>query len=234
MQGIGVVLAVAAIWFMYCGTHGLNPITLFQAIVKEPDNAGTVIEDAIAEAEATKYVWPATISGDVNPPSGDTGGVAGIVSNPWSGFTVTAPFGKSGHVGVIGSAHVHNGIDYAMPVGTKLPAVIAGTAVRGFGVLSGNTMTVNGTGIYKGWTTIYMHCSRIVKTGPVRAGEIVAESGGQRGAEGSGDSTGPHLHFEVHRNGSVVNPSEFWQWANANKTNVVAPTKSPSKTGPLL
>lgn len=215
MQAIGVVFLTAAIWFLYCGTHGLNPIKLLQAVIKSPDKAGDAVTQAIKDAEDSKYAWTSE-----EPGFSGGGSLGSVVANPWASRQVTAPFGQSNHVGVIGSAHVHNGIDYAMPVGTHLPAVLTGTATEGFGVLSGTTLTITGTGAYKGWSTIYMHLSHVVKTGAVTSGDIVAESGGQQGAEGSGDSTGPHLHFEVHKNGAVVNPASFWQWVSVNSKNL--------------
>lgn len=217
MQAIGVVLSVIAIWFMYCGTHGLKPLALVQAIIANPDQAGDLIDGAVGAAKASEYDFGDGIR--TSDPT-DQGPQGFVGTNPWASYKVTAPFGQSNHVGVIGSAHVHNGIDYAMPVGTKLPAVIAGNAVKGFGILSGTTLTITGTGTYKGWTTIYMHLSHVEKTGLVKAGTIVADSGGEKGAEGAGDSTGPHLHFEVHHNGAVVNPADFWWWQTANGQNI--------------
>lgn len=219
MQSVGILLAVAGIWYMYCGTHGLNPQALFMALVKKPDQAGEIITSAVKEVEETRFDgWG--INADKIEAGGQAGGIAGAIGNPFAQYPVTAPFGQRGHAGTFGAAHVHNGVDYGMPVGTNVPAVISGTASTGFGVLSGTTVTVTGTGGFAGWSTIYMHISHVVKSGPVKVGEIVAQSGGAKGASGSGDSTGPHLHFEVHKNGSVVDPADFWRWVASNKTNL--------------
>lgn len=223
MQAIGVILSVFAVWFMYCGTHGLKPVALLQAIIQKPDSASELITDALATAKSTAYIWP---TGDQNTTTDGSSIAMAIGSNPFSSYKVTAPYGQSGHVGTFGSAHVHNGVDYAMPVGTKVPAVLAGNASSGFGVLSGTTLTVTGTGDYKGWSTIYMHLSHVIKTGAVLPGQLIAESGGAKGAEGAGDSTGPHLHFEVHHNGSVVDPASFWSWVSSNKGNLAAKDSS--------
>lgn len=217
MQSIGVILAAFAVWFLYCGTHGLQPIALLRAVIAKPDQAGKTVDDAVQAAKDSVYVFPDTPD-DSTGTTGPSGGVVG--TNPWAGRQVTTPYGQQGHAGTFGAAHTHAGVDYAMPVGTALPAVLTGTALPGFGVLSGTTMTVTGTGNYKGWQSIYMHLSHIVETGPVKVGEVIAESGGAAGASGSGDSTGPHLHFEMHHNGKVVDPASFWQWVASNQSNL--------------
>ena len=56
-----------------------------------------------------------------------------------------------------------------------------------------------------GFATAYAHQSQII----VSVGQVVAQ-GQQIGMEGStGNSTGPHLHFECRVNGSVVNPRNY-------------------------
>lgn len=96
---------------------------------------------------------------------------------------------------------IHTGVDIACPWGTALRAAAAGKVSRvqygktGYGY---NVIIDHGGGIQ----TLYGHMSRIdVKVGEyVNAGEVI-------GAEGStGRSTGPHVHFEVRINGSMVNP----------------------------
>ena len=56
-----------------------------------------------------------------------------------------------------------------------------------------------------GLATLYAHLSKInVKANQnVKAGEVIAQSGN------SGRSTGPHLHYEVHKNNTPVNPKLF-------------------------
>jgi murein DD-endopeptidase MepM/ murein hydrolase activator NlpD len=102
-----------------------------------------------------------------------------------------------------GYAAVHKGLDFAAPEGTKVSAVAAGLVTfagerAGFGQM----VEINhGNGL----STRYCHSERLlVKTGDmVSKGQEVALIGS------TGHSTGPHLHFEVLKNGAQVDPLRF-------------------------
>lgn len=97
----------------------------------------------------------------------------------------------------------HKGHDYAAPVGTPTYAAAAGTVViAGYSSSAGNWVVINhGDGL----VTKYMHHSSIC----VSAGQYV-QKGQQIGCVGStGQSTGPHLHFQVELNGVAVNPDLY-------------------------
>lgn len=102
----------------------------------------------------------------------------------------------------------HNGVDYAMPVGTPLLSVGDGTVIeaRRDGA-AGNYIAIKHNGQY---TTRYMHLKSIhVKPGEkVKRGQKIGLSGN------TGRSTGPHLHYEIWINGRAVNPLK----ANLPKT----------------
>jgi len=100
---------------------------------------------------------------------------------------------------------MHDGIDFTAPTGTKIFA--AGDGVVESVKLSrtgyGNVVVINHGFGYK---TLYAHCSKI----PVKEGEKVTR-GTIIGLVGNtGLSTGPHLHFEVHKNGKRINPINFF------------------------
>lgn len=119
-------------------------------------------------------------------------------------------FGETGHLWV----PYHHGQDMIVSVGTPVHSPAAGTvASAGFvGGSYGNLLTIShGNGVW----TAYGHISAFrVSTGDrVAAGDVVALSGGQPGAYGAGNSTAPHLHFEVRTGGDsvsdAVNPMPY-------------------------
>jgi len=97
----------------------------------------------------------------------------------------------------------HSGVDFAGKMGSDIVSVAAGVvtfAGRRSGY--GNLVEVNHG---SGYVTRYGHCQSIlVKVGDtLQKGNIVAKMGS------TGRSTGPHVHFEVLRNGRAVNPKRY-------------------------
>jgi len=117
---------------------------------------------------------------------------SGVLGWPVSG-TVTSGFGARW-------GRVHEGIDIAVGEGTPVRAAAAGTVIyAGWMSGYGNLVVVDhGNGL----STAYAHNSSLaVSVGQsVAAGEVVSYSGN------TGNSTGPHVHFEVRVNGSAVDP----------------------------
>ena len=102
-----------------------------------------------------------------------------------------------------GRDHSHKGIDIAASTGTPIYAVAEGTVTRaGWANGYGNLVVIShGNGI----ETYYGHCSKLyVKTGQkVEAGDHIASVGS------TGRSTGPHLHLEIRKNGTQLNPQKY-------------------------
>ncbi|WP_125154186.1 M23 family metallopeptidase [Clostridium rectalis] len=98
---------------------------------------------------------------------------------------------------------MHNGIDLAAPMGTPIYAVLSGKVIfSGWQNGYGNVVKIdNGDNI----VTIYGHCSKLfVKEGhTIEKGNKIAEVGS------TGRSTGPHVHFEVRKNGVPQNPEGY-------------------------
>ncbi|MEU1020209.1 M23 family metallopeptidase [Streptomyces sp. NPDC005900] len=127
--------------------------------------------------------------------------------HPVERYTLSATFGRGGSMW----AHKHSGQDFAVPVGTPVAAVHGGTVVKagpngaGDGPAYGNAVVIrHGNGTY----SQYAHLSRV----DVRVGQNVAT--GQRVAlsGNTGNSSGPHLHFEIRTTpnyGSAVDPVAF-------------------------
>jgi murein DD-endopeptidase MepM/ murein hydrolase activator NlpD len=97
----------------------------------------------------------------------------------------------------------HNGIDIAAPRNTPITAAGAGRVTyAGYRSTHGNTVEINhGNGL----TTRYSHAARVL----VRRGEVVRAAQPIAVVGSTGRSTGPHLHFEVLRNGTPVEPTVF-------------------------
>lgn len=111
--------------------------------------------------------------------------------------TLTSPFGLR-RDGL--SFEIHRGIDIAVPLGTPVHAMSPGHVVFA-GTLSGYGRVVildHGGGI----RTLYAHLSEL----RVHAGDNVTEDEVIGLSGSSGRTSGPHLHFEIQRNGSAADP----------------------------
>lgn len=130
------------------------------------------------------------------------GGFApGALRMPASG-PITSPFGWRVHP-IYGDRRLHAGIDIGAPQGAPVVAAAGGTVViAGTQGGYGNAVVIDHGG---GLATLSAHLSRI----SVRVGQQV-DAAQQVGAVGStGNSTGPHLHFEVRLNGAPVDPMPY-------------------------
>lgn len=119
---------------------------------------------------------------------------------------LTSAFGWREHP-VSGASSFHYGIDLAAESGTEIVAFADGTVyASGESTTLGKYLMISHEG---GYRTLYAHCSEIMRaSGAVSAGETVAKVGD------TGVSTGPHLHFELHRGDLYLNPIYYvkiWQ-----------------------
>lgn len=134
--------------------------------------------------------------------SGSSSGVAGACEfRPVPGPIVSGFGQRTNPIG--GGTGFHAGIDIAAPSGTPIRACRAGRVViAGWQGGYGNTVVIDHGG---GMATLYAHQSRIgVSVGEqVLAGEVIGYVGS------TGNSTGPHLHFEVRISGNPVNPMPY-------------------------
>lgn len=119
------------------------------------------------------------------------------MSNPFTSFVITSTWQDHLNRGNRG------GIDYAMPVGTALPAPSAGQlSFIPLNGDAGNTAIITRA---DGSKTYYMHLSKMTNARTVKDAEIVGYSGGV--GPGAGNSTGPHVHtHDTSPDGTRVMP----------------------------
>lgn len=128
---------------------------------------------------------------------------------------VTSQFGKRRHP-ITGKDSFHNGVDIAVPEGTPVPAAMAGEVVRVWnsdrGGLSVKVKYDDGT------VAGFAHLSdQPIKEGRFSAGETIAVTGN------TGQSTGPHLHYTLTRDGQKVDPLSVELGEGFNASTAAAP-----------
>lgn len=116
---------------------------------------------------------------------------------------ITSGFGVRRHPVYKRRIH-HDGIDFSAPTGTNVYAPGNGTVIfSGYNFGYGKKIVIDHGFGYK---TVYAHLSRsLVKKGQkITRGDVIALSGN------TGISTGPHLHYEIHKNNRKLNPSAYF------------------------
>lgn len=116
---------------------------------------------------------------------------------------LTSGFGYRNHP-IRGEVHMHTGLDVSLPVGSPIYAATDGTVVeveRSRGGYGYQILLRHGPK----YATRYAHLSGFnVEMGQkVKRGDVIGYSGN------TGNSTGPHLHYEVLKNGAHVNPASY-------------------------
>ena len=126
---------------------------------------------------------------------------SGIMLSPSNGY-ISSPFGWRSHP-LLGRRRLHTGIDFAAGYGSTIRAADSGTVIySGWYGGYGKTVIINHG---KGITTLYGHSSKLY----VEAGQSVKRGQAISAVGSTGLSTGPHLHFEVRKNGTPVNPANY-------------------------
>ncbi|MEU0674331.1 M23 family metallopeptidase [Streptomyces sp. NPDC006172] len=165
--------------------------------------ASVVLGSGVASAAQPAAAKPAAVAKPAAAPAKKSAGWI----DPVAKYRLSASFAQAGGMW----AHKHSGQDFAVPSGTKVMAAHGGIVVKaggngaGDGPAYGNAIVIkHANGVY----SQYAHLSRIdVKIGQiVKTGQRIALSGN------TGNSSGPHLHFEIRTTanyGSAIDPVRF-------------------------
>jgi murein DD-endopeptidase MepM/ murein hydrolase activator NlpD len=171
------------------GQYGLSET---ESIVTE-QNGIQIAKDVVSETIITNPQTEVIITGTQDPPPSKG---TGYFINPLPGSTISSRFGSR-------SGGFHLGQDMAKTYGSSIKAADGGTVIfAGYSGSYGKMVEIDHGG---GFTTRYAHCSTLyVSTGDkVYQGKVIGLVGL------TGVTSGPHLHFEVRKYGSVVNPASY-------------------------
>lgn len=173
--------------------------------------AASTTADAVAQQATAQGKAAAKKASDAKKKAEDKKKAAKKNAASWKSpvkkYTLSASYGTGG----ARWAAKHSGQDFAVPVGTDVVAAHKGTVVKagpngaGDGPAYGNAVVIKHS---NGKYSQYAHLSKVnVKIGQtVKTGQKIALSGN------TGNSSGPHLHFEIRTTpnyGSALNPAAF-------------------------
>ena len=161
--------------------HGTG-LTALERELQRIDAALASIADATSERDLALMAFPNRMP------------VAGVEMNSRFGFRAD-PFN--------GRGAFHSGVDFAAPSGTPIHASAGGAVVySGYRADYGYTVEIDhGNGL----VTRYAHASKLF----VRKGDIVTPGQHIAAVGSTGRSTGPHLHFEVLKDGRYADPAPY-------------------------
>ena len=127
-----------------------------------------------------------------------------LMKTPINGARLSSPFGMRKHP-IDGYNKMHRGTDFAAPMGTPIMASGDGVVKKaGWCGGGGNCVVIKHNST---WQTIYAHMSKFASG--IRSG-VRVKQGQTIGFVGStGKSTGPHLHYEVIKNGEKINSQKL-------------------------
>lgn len=148
-----------------------------------------IVEESVVSEPVDKVVYKGTKD---PPPKMGTG----VLAKPTSRGVITSGFGWRW-------GKRHEGIDIGLPVGSDIKAADGGVVtLAAYSSSYGNYIIIDHGG---NMSTLYAHNSKLlVKKGDkVYKGQVIAKSGN------TGRSTGPHLHFEVRKNGVPQDPTNY-------------------------
>lgn len=130
--------------------------------------------------------------------------LGGVFAMPLASFKrVSSPFGYRKHP-IGGGSKMHKGVDLSANRGTRILSAESGVVkFSGWKGGYGYCVVVDHQ---NGYETLYGHCSKLLADvgDNVNRGDLIAEVGS------TGASTGNHLHFEIMKGGTAINPGQFF------------------------
>ena len=130
------------------------------------------------------------------------GAIKSLKRTPINNAKITSSFSRSRKHPVLGYTRAHKGVDFRASTGTPIPAAGAGRVVaRGYNRGHGNYVKIRHNSSFE---TLYAHMSRFAKGVVVGTNVKQGQTIGYVGSTGL--STGPHLHYEIIKDGKHVNP----------------------------
>ncbi len=173
--------------------------------IKELEKDAAAYQKVIDEEDRAMEALKAQVSSSLSKSSGGKAYVGGEFAWPTpSCHYITSHFSPRRKNPVSGIYKRHTGVDIGAGYGTTIVAANSGTVtLAGWNSGYGNCVIIDHGG---GKATLYGHMSSYA----VSKGQTVSK-GQKIGAVGStGNSTGPHLHFEILINGGAVNPMQYF------------------------
>lgn len=174
----------------FIGSEGAKEIKSEVTYVNGIITDEKIIDEKIIEEPSSKIVLKGTASrpktlayGTFKSPTRGSGRISSKFGPRWGGY--------------------HKGVDIANPIGTPIAAADGGKVI--FSGWKGDYGYIVIIDHENGYHTYYAHCSKILvsKNTRVYRGQTIAKVGS------TGNSTGPHLHFEVRKNGVPVDPLKY-------------------------
>lgn len=192
--------AEAAYQELQASSDAIGNMLRQRAAARAAAAAAAAQAQAQAEAEAAAQQQQASSAGSddyaYQPVSG-----SGAFIWPVNGV-ITSPFGYRTHP-IFGTTIYHSGIDIGVDEGTPVHAADAGVVVEADWISGYGYAVIIDHG--NGLSTLYGHNSSLA----VSAGQSVSQGQVIAYAGSTGNSTGPHVHFEVRSNGDPVDPMGY-------------------------
>ena len=175
----------------------------YDEIMAAEDAANANIDKLVAELEAQRRAEQANNGGGSSGAGSGANSTGSFIWPVASYVYVSSRFGQRVHP-ITGEIKNHTGIDIASNQGTTIYAADGGTiTLAAWNGGYGNCVMIDHG---NGYVTLYGHMS----SNAVSQGQTVSQ-GDTIGYVGStGNSTGPHLHFEVLKNGTRIDPEQFF------------------------